>query len=133
MPRLTAGTRSLLWDAHSAKANAKSIDIAGLVQNEVDLTEKDYNMLCREADIIVNPWVIQCGYAGNALLFWKERNAGYTTDYARVGLYTEAEAKKQADQRTEDTAWPMSALESGIQVTINSELISDYGAQYRGK
>jgi hypothetical protein len=49
-------------------------------------------------------YYIQNGYVGNAILWWGIDRAGYTTDIAKAGRYSKAEAKSIIT-RPGDIAW----------------------------
>jgi len=51
-------------------------------------------------------YYIQNGYVGNAVLWWANGGAGYTTEIAKAGCYTEEDARRITGQRSEDHAWP---------------------------
>jgi hypothetical protein len=66
------------------------------------------------------------GYLGNAIMFWKINNNGYTADLNNSKQFTEEEAKNICQGNPEkNKAWPVDYIDNnkGIQRVIDSQYI----------
>lgn len=138
MPRLSDRSRKRLLLYHAGRTSAQSRSIVNLVAQDIEYSPDQYNRIIAaicdlrgKDDPETKLWVIQSGYVGNHMLFWRGNNCGYTTNLSDARLWSELDAKKQADQREEDIAWPLSYLYQAVEQCINLERV-DYSRRYEG-
>lgn len=78
-------------------------------------------------------YVQNAGYSGNALFWWAENGAGYTTDIRKAGKFT-AERAKNITKREEDTAWPVEYIDGLLKaqkLIIDSQYVDwDHKARF---
>ncbi len=149
MPKLTEESRKAIFDHVCSIPNIIRTEVDcrvhGLTQNDHDLIPADVRYVQAYASRHAIPielqavvvkvakgeeWLVSTGYSGDSLLFWKHNDRGYTTNVKDAKRWTKEEAIAQANSRSDDTAWPMSALAAGMTTTCNSELV-DHNLSYR--
>lgn len=72
-------------------------------------------------------WLLQNGYVGNSVLWWKRGMRGYTTNIDKAHIFTEEEAFSQHKVRNEDKPWPLTVvLEESRRVFEPSNSMTDF-------
>ena len=72
-------------------------------------------------------YVIQNGYVGNAMLFWKKEGAGYTTNLDDSELFEKEAAEKiQTNCKSSHNfeVWPIDYLRTKIEPCVESQRCS---------
>ncbi len=75
------------------------------------------------------------GYIGNALVWWKEGNNGYTSDIRQAGKYSLEEVKRIC-KRAEDTAYKCSYIDNLIhshKLIIDCQYVDESERLYKPK
>lgn len=138
VPRLSNIGRQKLLMHYSKQEGKKVARLKRLLAIDIDYKIDDYKFILEMLAAIVGKpspdtklYIIQSGYVGNHMLFWKRDNCGYTTNLDDAKLWTEMEAKKQAQDREEDIAWPLDYLYQVMEACINLERV-DHARKYEG-
>lgn len=130
--------RRALWEKYRNTTDPTDKRIAYMVQNKVHLTKDEYDYAMRHYDVMepqngAEPWYVTNGYCGNNLLFWRENNCGYTTDFKDARKWSEEEAKQQVRSSGKlFAAWPEHALMRGLRQVVESQLLN-HGNSYTGR
>lgn len=65
-------------------------------------------------------YYIQCGYVGNAMLWWCEESSGYSVNIKEAGRYTRTKALNIVNNRPkEDVAWLCSHVDNNTNARVD--------------
>lgn len=70
-------------------------------------------------------YVLQNGFSGDTMYFWRKNGAGYTSDLSEAEVFTREKALKQNQCREEDIPWPLTYLKQKARQTVNVQHV-DY-------
>jgi tagatose-1,6-bisphosphate aldolase non-catalytic subunit AgaZ/GatZ len=65
-------------------------------------------------------YVIQSGWSGDSMMFWREGRAGYTSNFEKVHKFTLDEAMKTA--RSNERIFSWDGLKENVTTCINVEV-----------
>lgn len=101
------------------------------LEKEVDRLEAQLRDVMKDArEERANPeplYFIQCteGSVGNEAIWWRPDGAGYTTNLAEAGKYSEARARAQERVRGIDKAWPVDEVMRLAHPTVRATKLLD--------
>lgn len=117
-----AGLRESL---HHARARiAELTDQVRSLQNGYDLAMSKLEQLPEEGCLLQRTKG-GSGYVGNAILWWKKNNQGYTTDPFDARVWPTEEAIKYTEGREDEyVAWPLSLIRNRVSSCVDMQDIT---------